>query len=296
MNRILLLSTLIFVFCGNVFAQSDLQQMYGAERSFDQIAEESGMKAAFLGFLASDAIVFRPNPVNGIDFWKSQNDAAAPTILVRNSTYADISFNGLLGYTMGSWRSYPKGKRDDLSKFGQFVTLWEKNQDGKFRAAVDVGITHDEIPMTDKATGYLTDIRKDPNISGRSPADASMNFLTMSMNQSALGGAYDKFAADDVRVLHDGVPPIVGKKTVVSEMKRYKSINFPKKVALFQAADMAYTWNACEFADSNEGIEKGTCLHIWKLRDKKWWIVLGVFARVTDDSLPSLKPKPKAKK
>jgi len=296
MNRILLLSTLIFVFCGNVFAQSDLQQMYGAERSFDQIAEESGMKAAFLGFLASDAIVFRPNPVNGIDFWKSQNDAAAPTILVRNSTYADISFNGLLGYTMGSWRSYPKGKRDDLSKFGQFVTLWEKNQDGKFRAAVDVGITHDEIPMTDKATGYLTDIRKDPNISGRSPADASMNFLTMSMNQSALGGAYDKFAADDVRVLHDGVPPIVGKKTVVSEMKRYKSINFPKKVALFQAADMAYTWNACEFADSNEGIEKGNCLHIWKLRDKKWWIVLGVFARVTDDSLPSLKPKPKTKK
>jgi len=296
MNRILLLSTLIFVFCGNVFAQSDLQQMYGAERSFDQIAEESGMKAAFLGFLASDAIVFRPTPVNGIDFWKSQNDAAAPTILVRNSTYADISFNGLLGYTMGSWRSYPKGKRDDLSKFGQFVTLWEKNQDGKFRAAVDVGITHDEIPVTDKATGYLTDIRKDPNISGRSPADASMNFLTMSMNQSALGGAYDKFAADDVRVLHDGVPPIVGKKTVVSEMKRYKSINFPKKVALFQAADMAYTWNACEFADSNEGIEKGNCLHIWKLRDKKWWIVLGVFARVTDDSLPSLKPKPKAKK
>jgi len=196
MNRILLLSTLIFVFCGNVFAQSDLQQMYGAERSFDQIAEESGMKAAFLGFLASDAIVFRPNPVNGIDFWKSQNDAAAPTILVRNSTYADISFNGLLGYTMGSWRSYPKGKRDDLSKFGQFVTLWEKNQDGKFRAAVDVGITHDEIPMTDKATGYLTDIRKDPNISGRSPADASMNFLTMSMNQSALGGAYDTVRYD----------------------------------------------------------------------------------------------------
>jgi len=296
MNRILLLSTLIFVFCGNVFAQSDLQQMYGAERSFDQIAEESGIKAAFLGFLASDAIVFRPNPVNGIDFWKSQNDAAAPTILVRNSTYADISFNGLLGYTMGSWRSYPKGKRDDLSKFGQFVTLWEKNADGKFRATLDIGITHDEIPVTDKATGYLTDIRKDPNISGRSPADASMNFLTMSMNQSALGGAYDKFAADDVRVLHDGVPPIVGKKTVVSEMKRYKSINFPKKVALFQAADMAYTWNACEFADSNEGIEKGNCLHIWKLRDKKWWIVLGVFARVTDDSLPSLKPKPKAKK
>jgi len=115
------------------------------------------------------------------------------------------------------------------------------------------------------------------------------------MNQEALGGAYKKFAAEDVRILHDGSPPITGKKKVVSEMKRYISINFPKKVALLQAADMAYTWNACEFADSNEGIEKGNCLHVWKLRDKKWWIVLGVFARMPDDTPPALKPRQKAK-
>jgi len=294
MNRMLLFLLTLICF-GNVPAQSDLQRLYGAERSFDQVAEASGMKTAFLQFLANDAIVFRPNPVNGVDFWNSQNESAAPLILVRSSGYADISSNGLLGYTMGSWRAFPKGNKDKLSKFGQYVTVWEKKPDGTFRATLDIGITHDEIPVTDKDTGYTTDLRKDPNISGRSPADASMNFLTMSMNQSALGGAYDKFAADDVRVLHDGVPPIIGKKTVVSEMKRYKSINFPKKVALFQAADMAYTWNACEFSDSNEGIEKGNCLHIWKLRDKKWLIVLGVFARVTDDTPPSLKPKQKKK-
>lgn len=294
MNRMLLFLLTLICF-GNVSAQSDLQRLYGAERSFDQVAEASGMKTAFLQYLASDAIVFRPNPVNGVDFWNSQNDGANPLILVRSSGYADISSNGLLGYTMGSWRAYPKGKKDDLSKFGQYVTVWEKKPDGTFRASLDIGITHDEIPVTDKDKGFTTDLGKDPNISGRSPADDSMHFLTMSMNQSALGGAYEKFAADDVRVLHDGVPPIAGKKIVVSEMKRYKSINFPKKVALFQAADMAYTWNACEFSDSNEGIEKGNCLHIWKLRDKKWWIVLGVFARVTDDTPPALKPKQKKK-
>ena len=54
---------------------------------------------------------------------------------------------------------------------------------------------------------------------------------------------------------------------------------------------MAYTWNPCEFADNNEGMEKGTCLHIWKLRNKKWWIVLGVFARIPNETPPSLKPR-----
>src|SRR5258708_3763385 len=194
MNRILL-SILILVFCGNVLAQSDLQQMYGAERSFDQIAEASGMRAAFLDFLASDAVVFRPNPVNGIGFWKSQSESAASLILIRNSTYADISSNGLLGYTMGSWQSYPKGNRDKLSKFGQFVTIWEKKPDGKFLASLDIGIIHDEIPIPESGVGYSTDPRRDLNKRGWSPADASMNFLTMSMNQGsgALGGAYKKF-------------------------------------------------------------------------------------------------------
>ena len=99
-----------------------------------------------------------------------------------------------------------------------------------------------------------------------------------------------------MRILIEREPPILGKKRVVKEMQRYISIEFPKKVALFQAADMAYTWNACQYANSNEGVEKGNCLHIWKLRNKKWQIVLGVFARVTSDVRPTLKEREKRKK
>ncbi|MEO6655880.1 MAG: hypothetical protein ABIO36_07320, partial [Pyrinomonadaceae bacterium] len=279
--------------CGNVFAQPEFQQMYGSERSFELTAAESGAKTAFLKFLATDGIVFLPNPVNGIVFWKSQNEKGSPLILVRNANYADISANGLMGYTTGNWQSYPKGKRDKLSKFGQFVTIWEKRLDGKFYATLDINITHDELPASQSGQGFKTDLRHDPNKRGYSPADASMNFLRMGMTTKAVGNGYKQYAVDDVRLLLDGKPLILGKDNVVSEMKRYTSINFPKKVALFQAADLAYVWNACEYANSKEGTEKGNCLHIWKLRDKKWYIVLGVFARVTDDTPPELKSKPK---
>ncbi|MEO6050955.1 MAG: hypothetical protein ABIP78_06445 [Pyrinomonadaceae bacterium] len=294
MNKKLLLSFILSL-CGNVFAQYDLQKMYGAETSFEQTAAESGMKTAFLKFLAVDGIVFRPNPINGIDFWTLNKKNGSPLILVRNSNFGDISANGLMGYTTGSWQSYPKGKRDTLSKFGQFVTIWEKKPDGTFRASLDIDITHDEPPVSEAGQGFQTDLQHDPNKRGYSPADASMNFLRMGMTTKALGNGYKQYAVDNVRLLLDGKPLILGKKNVVSEMSRYTSINFPKKVALYQAADLAYVWNACEFANSKEGTEKGNCLHIWKLRDKKWWIVLGVFARVTDDTPPELKTKPKSK-
>jgi hypothetical protein len=65
---------------------------------------------------------------------------------------------------------------------------------------------------------------------------------------------------------------------------------------MYQAADMAYVWNPCQYANSNEGLEKGNCLHIWKLRDNKWWVVLGVFAPQPNPTIPTIKVKPKTKK
>jgi hypothetical protein len=52
---------------------------------------------------------------------------------------------------------------------------------------------------------------------------------------------------------------------------------------------MAYTWNPCQFANSQEGMEQGNCLQIWKLRNKKWWIVLNIFSRIPNETPPSLK-------
>ena len=119
-----------------------------------------------------------------------------------------------------------------------------------------------------------------------------MKFTKLSMNPGGgLGAAYGEYAAEDVRLLHDGDPPIIGRKNVVEATKNYLSIRFPEHIALFQAADMAYTWNPCQFSNSNEGMESGNCLHIWKLRDKKWWIVLGIFSRITTTAPPILKPK-----
>jgi len=291
--RIFLISVLALSFCASAFAQSDYQEMLDAARAFDQAAAEKGTKPAYLAFLADDSTIFRPGAVNGKEFWNSRKDSAAER-LVRNINYTDIAANGLLGYTTGGWQLFPDGKKQPATKFGQYVTVWEK-RNGKFFATLDIIVNHDPMPMSDSNSIKPTDGVKDMNDRGWSPADASMNFLRDSMTNEELSGAYKKFAADDVRLLRDREPPIIGKKRVVDETKHYKSVAFPRKVALFQSADMAYTWNPCKFENSDEGFEEGNCLHIWKLRDKKWWIVLGVFAPTVNEMKPQLKTKYKGK-
>lgn len=292
--KAILPSIFMFILAACATAQSDLQQMSDTEKAFLQAVAEKGTRSAFLEFLADDAILFRPTAINGKDFWKREDDSST-AILVRNPTFADISSNGRIGYTTGNWRRYQKGKSESEAEFGQYVTIWEKKPDGKYRAGLDIGITHEKLSFlqTNRVAAYNGE--RELNEQGWSAADPSMNFLKMSMDHGTLGGAYQKFAAKDVRLLRDGAPPIIGKKNVVKATKQYVSIAFPRKMALLESGDLAYVWNVCEFADSNEGREQGNCLHVWKLRDEKWHIVLGVFARIPNETQPTLKFKEKGK-
>lgn len=279
---------LLFVASANVIAQEDTQGLASVDRAFASAAELRGAREAYLDFLSRDSVVFRPAPVNGIAYWTSEPEKGSST-LVRDLIHTDIAANGLFGYTTGNWRIYQKGKDESLARFGQYVTIWEKGSDGTFKATLDIGISHPKLNFLETDRTVRFDTSRDLNKRGWSPADASMKFLKMSMGRETLGGAYDEFAAKDVRLLRDGDPPILGKKNVVTEMKQYIAAAFPKRVVAFQSADMAYVWNPCEFTNSVEGMDKGNCLHIWKLRDKKWWIVLGIFARLPNDTEPELK-------
>lgn len=273
-------------------AQTPLQEMSDADSAFGHEIETMGMKNAALKFLSSDSVIFQPNAVSGRDYWKLQSDKKEG-VLVRERIAMDIAASGLMGYTTGTWKLYPKGLAGEVAKTGEYVTMWEKRQGGKFEASLDITIEHDPITpeLNEKARVWPSLPGGDPNKRRWSAADPSMNFLKMSMTKKALGGAYEKFAGEDIRLLLEGEFPILGKKAAVKATRNFVSIDYPKRTALLESSDMAFVWNPCEYADSNEGKEKGICLHVWKLRDKKYYIVLGVLSRVKNMTRPTLKVK-----
>ena len=116
------------------------------DRAFDRATAAKGIEG-WVEFAADDA-VFLPE---GADFVRGREAVRkfyAPMFSRKGFTLrwepveAVVSASGDLGYTLGRWKSTgisPEGK--PVTGHGKYLTIWKKQQDGSWKAAVDVGNT-----------------------------------------------------------------------------------------------------------------------------------------------------------
>src|SRR5438270_2179063 len=123
-----------------VYSQTDLEKLVGTERAFARTALDKGTRSAFLEFMSSDALVFNPDRTVAKPFWTAR--AETPAALIWAPNFADISSNGILGYTTGNWEYRAKGRDDAPSAFGNFITVWVRQPSGQYRWVVDIGTSH----------------------------------------------------------------------------------------------------------------------------------------------------------
>jgi len=116
------------------------------DRAFDRATAANGIEG-WVEYAADDA-VFMPE---GVDFVRGKDAVRtfyAPMFSRKGFTLrwepieAVVSASGDLGYTLGRWKSTainPEGKT--VTGQGKYLTIWKKQNDGSWKAAVDVGNT-----------------------------------------------------------------------------------------------------------------------------------------------------------
>lgn len=278
-------TVLIFILflTAGVFGQidKDLQALAETEKAFARFAAEKDTKSAFLEFAAPDGIMFYPNQVNAIAYWKTRDKS--PSLLSWQPSFADISSNGVLGWTTGPWEYRPKGKDDAPVAWGEFATVWQRQPDGKFKFVVDLGISHEKAPVDGVTWKSPTGSKKELNERGISAGDSAAGFFELA-NKNNLSKAYKDFAANDIRILREGKMPILGKDNFLAELKKNKiKVAFAKRSVFFGAADLAYTTNTYSLTRADKTVEKGNFMQVWKLRDGKWQIVLDIFNPIPEE-------------
>jgi ketosteroid isomerase-like protein len=260
--------------------QENLQTLAETEKSFARTASEKGTKAAFLEYAAPDGIMFTPNVINAKEYWNSR--AESKGLLSWQPSFVDISSNGILGWTTGPWEFRPNGKDDKPTAWGDFVTLWQKQPDGKFRFVLDVGVSHPQAQVEGIEWKSPSDAGKELNERRSSAGDSSNGFFRLA-NQS-ISKAYKAYAADDIRVLREGKLPILGKESFLSELKKNKiTVAFAKRSVFFGAADLAYNAATYTLTRADKTTEKGNYVQIWKLRGGKWQIVFDIFNPIPEE-------------
>lgn len=276
---------LILICCAGAFAQSkgELQKLVDTEIAFAKTAAEKGTKSAFLEFLADDGLVFQPEAINGKDYWTSR--AESPALLSWRPNWADVSSDGMLGYTTGGWEFRPKGKTGEPGAYGQYATIWQKQPDGKFRAVLDLGVTHPKPAGTKFGWGSPKDAGTGREMPKR---PITLDELTDIFSKKKLSDAYFKYFADDVVVLRDGQMPMTGKTTAFLGLEKLDK-EFPERGFLnFKGnlsqvfGNMMYAYGTYQLTHQDKSISKWNFMQVWKYRSGKWQIALDVFSKIPE--------------
>ncbi|HEX3127370.1 MAG TPA: DUF4440 domain-containing protein [Thermoanaerobaculia bacterium] len=278
--------------------QAELKGLADNERAFAKMASEPDktVRDAFLAFVADDGVIFGPEgPTNA----KAAFTAAPPPPpgapklqLLWWPTHAEIAQSGDLGWTTGP----SKRVRGDKVGYGQFVTVWKKQADGKWRFLIDHGIQTTEMsslgPDTpippvpaEKAAQGKTELKP---VDTKAATDALM---AADRDLSKVTAAGDKAAwlnwmADDARVLRNGPQPAVGKDAVRAALEKESPVTSePQGGGVSAAGDLGYTYGKANWKDGS----KGEYLRIWEKHGNAWKVALDEF---TADPPPPPPPPP----
>lgn len=269
-------SLIIAAVVAGVTAQDAAQKIYETERAFEKMVAEKGINAGFVEYLSPVGIMFMPDTVNGREAWKAR--PASPAALTWNPILIDVSSNGVLAYSIGNSMFRPKGKDDADVFYGHYISIWTRQPNGDYRAALDTGIDHDKpdvIPTDWKPAGVTI---KGPAEAKGSAGDHSAGFYIAVDNQGA-AAAYNSYLADDAIVMRDGLQPFFGRKAAVAHLKKAKGRTvLARRKSFIEAGDLAYVNSTYKLGDTS-GVEKerGNFVQVWKLIDGKWKIAADVF-------------------
>lgn len=285
MKRLILIA-LLFISPLLIFAQqkpAQVSTVIDAEHSFKKLVERKGIKEAFLSVADPEGIVFKPEAIKITDFYNSIDKQ--PGTLSWEPKFARISANGDLAFTAGPY-TYQNGKSEDDKVYGDYVSIWRTDVDGKMKLLVDLGIQHpesDNQELTDfkePDTAKHTAPSKDP-FNGRSVIIGTDKVFNHALTLSALA-TYKEFLSPEARFYFPGFEPITGQDKIMKFLDN-EAINITAEtinVGRATSNDLAYSYGRARIK-KGEIVSNYNYVRIWEIdKDHKWNVILEIFSAV----------------
>ena len=243
-----------------------VRSMVDAERKFYESGQAKGTRAAFLEWLADDAIVFRPGPVNGKEAWSKRTETGFD--LVWEPAFAAIARSGDFGYDTGPSKWRARKTDPEFSGYGHFISVWKKQKDGAWKVALDCGIENTRsdakpplqlVTPNNHAQGTLESLQETQSAF---IATAKLDFTK----------AFRQFGSDEVRLYRDGSFPTVGKKAAVELLGSEQAgvAMEVMKIDMSGSGDLAYSYGSCSDTRTQPG-RAGNFVQIWQTDASGAW-------------------------
>lgn len=126
--------------------ESNKDAIIRTDKDFSRMSLSKGIRESFLYYAADEVILMRDgiHPIIGKDIMKKffESRPRNNNFLEWEPKKADVSSAGDIGYTFGNWKLTGKNQSgNDTTMHGNYVTIWKKQNDGKWKFVLDGGNT-----------------------------------------------------------------------------------------------------------------------------------------------------------
>lgn len=250
-----------------------VRAIVNAEKQFYEFARDHGTRAAFLEFLADNAVLFDPGPVKGKELWNKRppNNSS----LVWQAEFAAVARGADIGYDTGPYEYKRDKDNPKADSFGHFVSIWRKQNDGNWKVALDLGVEHPQLlePPPPAQMLYSDDGLNEPveiNASRKAAAEAQHAFLAQANNDAA--AAIAAAGDDSVRVYRDGVFPAVGRSAAQLLLSAHGGSlqMYNDGGAISRTGDLGYDYGRY-LLKRGDTKERGHYLQVWRTDPTGAW-------------------------
>jgi ketosteroid isomerase-like protein len=258
---------------------SAFDQVVAAERAFAAASVEKGIDAAFLMFLAEDAIEFGPTPRPARP--AHENKERTASTLNWGPEWVAVSAAGDLALSTGPYLLRGEGP-SAIGVTGLFLSVWRREKDGSWKVVVDSGLA---APFKFAMPATVKDGSAPKSAKAR-PSDAESAGLAITAAElewagqarSGIGDAVAKRVETEARI-YRGRQPVgagqAGARALLATDKRRADCK-PDRVAASASGDLGYAYGTCA-GDVDGKPSRYGFLHVWRRQaDGAWKILVDV--------------------
>ena len=271
MRPILLAAALMAAGCSSLPPKdpiADAKSLADAEAAFAAQSVREDMRTAFLAHFAADGMFVRGGAWTAARAWLEPR-AAPPIVLDWHPVHVEAARSGELGLSTGPWRLAARAEPQVAKAHGQFVSMWRREPDGRWKVIVDIGISHPGAALWDAPLQLFP--------AGAAQASGSVEEAEHAFAADAArdgpASAYAKHGSERLRLYRPGLAPAIGKPNALAALATAADIRAwtPEAHATSRSGDFAFARGRYGVAPHHGGF-----LRVWRAEAGAWRIVLDV--------------------
>jgi len=284
-----LINFLVFLAVATFAQTTDkVSQLIANENYFAALVKEKGVKKAFQKVSDKNTVVFRPQPVNALEYFKEQPDSLG--YLSWEPEFARIAKSNDWGFTTGPF-VFKKAIDGKAEYYGTYVSVWKKNSKGVWKLALDLGVSHKkptkrpdldfENPESEKFLHQLSKSR----LEQREDIVLSSDRLLSSIEKANNKVAMVEFVAENCRYIIPDYEPIIGKSAILNfwDKHGFRESSTPLTVDRAYSGEFAFTQGDATIY-SKAGPKKYHYIRIWEVQPGyKWNIILQIYSEAGEE-------------